>query len=164
MEIKKLNFTKITLTPVKILLLVGLSIVLTAGIVHATATFNENVVINGRLDVNNGNFKFVRTDNVQTSLTLINPDKQTQLKFNDPDDDRSYSMRLTPGPTPRLDFFDFSGPNPVVRNDLSIKTDTGKVGIGTNNPQEQLDVNGNIFLSGANAKILSNGDICIGAC
>lgn len=42
-----------------------------------------------------------------------------------------------------------------------VFTDDGKVGIGTRNPQEKLDINGNINLSG---NILSDGDICIGKC
>jgi len=50
-----------------------------------------------------------------------------------------------------------------------VKVGTGEVmrlvgsnvGIGTASPQEKLDVNGNIKLSG---NIVSDGDICIGAC
>ena len=37
----------------------------------------------------------------------------------------------------------------------------GNIGIGTNSPQEKLDVNGNIRLTG---NILPNGDLCIGVC
>jgi len=166
-----MNFLKISFTPVKALILVAITIVLTAGGVHATQIFNEDIVINGKLDVNNGlltvkdaGFKFDRTDNIQTGLRLINSDKQTSFMFEDPDDQTLYVFRVSPGPNGNVDYFDFSGANPVARVDISIKKATGQVGIGTQNPQEQLDVNGNIFLSGANAKILSNGDICIGAC
>ena len=47
------------------------------------------------------------------------------------------------------------------RVDISIRASNGNVGIGTNNPIEQLDVNGNIRLNG---NIVSPGDICIGSC
>jgi len=41
---------------------------------------------------------------------------------------------------------------------------TGNIGIDNALPQEKLDINGNIRLSGANSKIISTGDICIGTC
>ena len=48
-----------------------------------------------------------------------------------------------------------------ANTDLMFLENSGKVGFGVSNPSERLDVNGNIKLTG---NILSNGDICIGAC
>lgn len=40
---------------------------------------------------------------------------------------------------------------------------SGNIGLGTVNPEERLDVKGNIHLSDTNSKITANGDICIGS-
>ncbi len=139
-------------------------IIIAAGVSVGTAmaaTFNENVVINGKLTTNDAGFQFERTDNVQTTMRLINDDKQTVFQFEDPTELQKYLMRSTPGVAGNLEFLDFSGASPTARIDLAIERSSGNVGIGTGNPTEQLDVNGNIKLAG---NILSNGDICIGAC
>lgn len=47
------------------------------------------------------------------------------------------------------------------RTSFAVTTSNGFVGINDIAPAEQLSVNGNIKLTG---NILSNGDICIGAC
>ena len=139
-------------------------IVAVGGITFGTAmaaTFNEPLFVNGKLQVTNGGFIFERTDNVQTAMQLKNSDKQVTFQFSDPDDLQIYIIRNTPGPNGNFEFLDFSGAEPVGRVDLAIQRSTGNVGIGLQNPSEQLDVNGNIKLSG---NILSNGDICIGTC
>jgi len=48
-----------------------------------------------------------------------------------------------------------------ARTNLAVVTDTGFVGINTIAPTEQLDVNGNLHVSG---DITTTGDICIGSC
>jgi len=98
---------------------------------------------------------------IQSQVVLKNDVAQNSLYFVDSDSARTYVQRTTANGL-RMDWLDGSGP--PFRIDMSIRTDTGNIGLGQTNPQEKLDVNGNIFLSGANAKILSNGDICIGAC
>ena len=125
------------------------------------ATFNENVDITGRLQVVNGGFIFDRSDGVQTAMQLKNPTHQSTFSFTDPDDFQTYILRSTPGTSGTFDFLDFSGVSPVPRVDLTIDRSSGNIGVGKTGPTEQLDVDGNIKLSG---NILSNGDICIGAC
>ncbi len=131
------------------------------------ATFNENVVINGKLTVNDGGFQFERTDNVQTTMRLINDDKQTVFQFEDPTELQKYLMRSTPGVAGNLEFLDFSGASPTARIDLAIERSSGNVGIGTGNPNEQLDVNGNLKVQGdiLTTGIIKNpnGDLCLGS-
>ena len=142
-----------------------LSIIIIAGGISVGtamgATFNENVIINGKLTTNDAGFQFERTDNVQTTMRLINADKQAVFQFEDPDDLQKYLLRSTVGPSGNFEFLDFSGASPVARIDISIERSNGNVGIGTGTPTEQLDVNGNIKIAG---NLLSDGDICIGAC
>ncbi len=45
---------------------------------------------------------------------------------------------------------------------LSV-TNNGNVGIGTAIPDEKLEVNGNLKLTGSNGKITSDGDLCLGS-
>jgi len=125
------------------------------------ATFDENVIINGKLTVNDSGFQFTRTDNVQTTMRLINSDKQSVFQFEDPDDLQKYLLRSTPGPNGNFEFLDFSGAAPSARTDISIERSNGNVGIGLGNPSERLHVNGNIKLTG---NILPVGDLCIGTC
>lgn len=67
---------------------------------------------------------------------------------------QKYKIRIPDGST-RLDFVDVTGGfSPMVISN-------GKVGINFLNPQEVLDVNGNIRLTG---NIIPTGDICIGNC
>ena len=49
----------------------------------------------------------------------------------------------------------------ISGTDILYMDDSGKIGIGTSSPQERLDVNGNIRLTG---NIVSPNDICIGSC
>jgi len=72
-----------------------------------------------------------------------------------------YRIRLS-NDLGRLDF-SYKEP-PSAESIRMVITNTGNVGIGTVNPLEELDVNGDIRLSGANSKIISTGDICIGNC
>ena len=145
------------------LLLLAIFLIASAATVGtaAAAVFNENVDITGRLQVVDGGFIFERTDNVQTAMQLKNSDKQVTFSFIDTDDLQNYILRSTPGVSGTFDFLDFSGAVPVSRIDIQIDRQTGNVGIGTTGPTEQLDVGGNIKLSG---NILSDGDICIGTC
>jgi len=94
-------------------------------------------------------------------MQLVNSDKQTTFTFKDPDDNQIYLLKNTPGPNGRFNFADFSGVSPTTRVDLSIQRATGNIGIGTINPTELLDVNGNLRVRG---NIVSTGDICIGNC
>ena len=135
-----------------------------AGVITIGTAFADtftSVIVNGSLEVNNGEFKFERTDNIQTAMQLINSDKQTTFTFKDPDDNQRYLLKNTPGPNGRFNFVDFSGVSPTNRVDLSIQRATGNIGIGTIDPTELLDVNGNLRVRG---NIVSTGDICIGNC
>lgn len=123
---------------------------------------NGPTQINGVLDtfgnfkLNNGDFRYERTDGTQTSVRLLNPD-QTTFQFEDTDDNRIYFMRYSQDGG----LFDLGSVTDGGRNDFAINTTTGNVAIGHANPTEQLDVDGNIKLSG---NITSDGDICIGNC
>ena len=59
----------------------------------------------------------------------------------------------------KSDFFKYNKSN--ARTNLAITEDTGFVGINTITPTQQLDVNGNLHVSG---DITTTGDICIGTC
>jgi len=85
------------------------------------------------------------------------------LVFMADDDDATnnnpqYRMRLT-NDQGRLDF-SYREPPSAESIRMSI-TNTGNIGIGTVNPTELLDVNGNLRVRG---NIVSTGDICIGNC
>ncbi len=141
------------------------------GITVGTAiaqVYNENVTINGKLTVNDAGLQFERTDNVQTTMRLINDDKQTVFQFEDPTELQKYLIRSTVGTSGALEFLDFSGASPTPRIDMSIERSDGKVGIGTANPTQELDLVGNFKLSGdligvSGLKITPNGDLCLGA-
>ena len=130
-------------------------------IVNGESTLNGPATVNGLLRVNDAGFQFVRTDDVQTSMILVNSQRQSTFLFLDQDDNQRYLIRNTPGPDGRFQFLDNSGVNPTQRVDISIKRSTGNVGIGTGAPTELLDVNGNLRVRG---NIVSTGDICIGSC
>jgi len=158
--IKNLNLTKITFTPVTVLILVGLSIVLTTGIVyaaHTTTTHTGTVVIeaaepgtgnlqmkDGNLNVLSGRLFFSRAGSgLQSQIFLDNDNRQSTLNFQDSDSGRIYIQRYT-ADGKRFDFLDATGG--IGRVDLSIKTTTGNIGMGTTNPTSKLHVVGDLTL------------------
>ena len=124
-------------------------------------------VNNGLVDINNSGLRITRDDGTQTAISLINSQKQSSFIFEDPDDNLKYTMRYTPDGTSRFQFLDTAIPG-SPRVDLSINTITGFTGLGEPNPQQQLDVAGNIkvdgdVLSDGNLNIKPNGDLCLGS-
>jgi len=91
-------------------------------------------------------------------LDIQNEGKQNFVKFKNILTDHRYKFRVNNQDNFQL----FDATN--SRIDLHIDTSTGKIGIGNTAPQELLDVNGNIHLSGVNSKITSDGDLCLGSC
>ena len=142
--------------------------VLTIGTALASTDFNlpDGVPVNvndgdlnineGRFVLNNSTFIADRNDGAQTAFILRNEGKQSSFIFDDLDDLHKYSIRFTQDGA-RFELFDTTR----GQADIIIRTSDGNVGIGNNNPIEQLDVNGNIRLNG---NIVSPGDICIGSC
>ncbi len=95
----------------------------------------------------------------QSQLVLSNDVKQSAIYFDDSDSGKTYILRYKSDGL-RFDFVNWNVAN-VGSVDMSIQTATGNIGMGTTNPQEKLDVNGNIRLTG---NIVSPNDICIGNC
>ena len=110
----------------------------------------------GRLQILEGAFVYERTDGAQSALQIRNSGGQSSFLFNDLDDSKIYQIIYTSDGN----FFVLFDVN-RSESDLSITTATGNVGIGKIGAAEKLDVNGNIKLNG---NIVSDGDICIGAC
>jgi len=154
---------KIPILPILLAIIGGVSVLS----VSALTTFDSGAgetpvnVSGGNLNIIDGGMIFTRTDGIQTALTVRNVNAQTAVIFEDTDSSRSYVMRYTLDGL-RFDFLNLDAGVPRV--DLAIQTITGNIGMGTLSPTEKLDVNGNIHLSGANSKITSAGDICIGNC
>ena len=102
-------------------------------------TFNENVIVD-----NNG----------PTGLTIKADTGQANIQFSDVGT-RVFVFTMIDG-TGTFAIGDAT----AGFSRLAIDSE-GNVGIGTNNPAERLDVKGSIKLAG---NIVSDGDICIGAC
>jgi len=120
---------------------------------------NDNGDLNvngGKLRLNDAGFIADRSDGIQTAFRLLNSGKQTSFQFEDIDDTHVYVLRFSQG-AEAFELIDFTN----GRTNISIKTSDGNVGIGKQNPLEQLDVNGNIRLTG---NIVSPNNICIGNC
>lgn len=88
---------------------------------------------------------------------------QAGIQFNDDDTSgsgagASYRIRI-PGSGDRLEVVDQGAMPQQTR--LILQGGTGNFGIGSAGPQEKLDVDGNIRLTG---NIVSPNDICIGNC
>ncbi len=122
-----------------------------------------NINDGGDLNINDGRLRLFdstfiadRSDGVQTAFRLLNSGKQSSFQFEDIDDNHVYVIRFTQG-AESFELFDATN----NRADISVKASNGNVGIGKQNPLEQLDVNGNIRLNG---NIVSPTDICIGNC
>lgn len=137
---------------------------ITVGTAFAITTFDSDlgetpvVVDGGNVNIVDGGMIFTRTDGIQTVLVVRNDVAQTAIIFEDVDTGSQYILRHTSDGA-RFDFLDFDGA--AARVDLAIQRSTGNIGIGTVNPLEDLDVNGNIRLTG---NIVSPNDICIGNC
>ena len=142
--------------------------VITFGTAFAATDFSppDGTPVNvngGDLNINNGRLILLdstliadRSDGVQTAFRLLSTGKQASIQFEDIDDNHIYVIRFTQG-AKSFELFDATN----NRADISVNTSNGNVGIGKQNPLEQLDVNGNIRLNG---NIVSPTDICIGNC
>jgi len=127
------------------------------GTSYAIVTHADQVDILGNMNIINANMETVRADGFDTGNGLRNTGGANIFQFWDVDNNQVNRLILTEDGS-EFDFFDVTH----ARKDIVIKTASGNVGIGNQvDPQEKLDVLGNIKLSG---NIVSNGDICIGAC
>jgi len=128
------------------------------GTVYALIVHNDAVNVNGNLKVVNGNTIGVRTDGGDIGNVLKNSGAANVFSFNDLDDDQIYRFKLV-GDGSEFQFLDYTHSN---RRDLTIKTATGNIGINEPNPQEKLDIGGNLHVR--DGIITADGDICIGTC
>ena len=140
-----------------LIIIVGVSV----GSASALIVHGENVIVQGTLKVTAGELAVERTG-APSSITVQNDGFSNTIKFSDltTGQEQIFQFRQV-GTGERLDIFD------VTNNKIFLSADagTGNIGIGgQTSPQEQLDVKGNIHLSGVTAKITADGDICIGAC
>jgi hypothetical protein len=139
------------LVPLLLVLGIGVSTAL-AETIWNTGNFN-NI---GFFTVRNGSVT-VQNDQGGSAIGVQNGiGASNAIKFWDIDDNQIFQFRQ-PNHGQNLDIIDITN-NKIA---LSVKAGNGNVAIGHANPTEELDVNGDIKLSG---NILSNGDICIGTC
>jgi hypothetical protein len=141
-----------------VVLFLAISIALAGsiGTSYALITHNDNVNINGNLQVIEGNLVVSKTGGGDSGLSVKNSGGSAVFQFNDVDDSQVYRFKLNKlGDS--FQFIDASS----ARTDMTIKLNNGNIGIGTTNPQERLDINGNLRVQG---NITTNGDICIGSC
>jgi len=123
----------------------------------AMIVHNENVRVNGQFKVDGGSVTVQRTG-ATSALVVQNDGSANIVKFSDLTTGQEQIFHLRQiAAGDRLDIFDST--NNGVR--IAILAPSGNVGIGTTTPAEQLDVNGNIRLTG---NIVSPNDICIGNC
>jgi len=144
-------------------LIASIAVAATIGTVYAFDCGPPCNVTNGNIRVDNGDVMIVRNDALTSKIFLKNDNSRaTLLTMRNTVADQSYHIRLSADGS-QFDWFDQTN----SRVDLVIKTADGKIGIGTQNPAEQLDVKGNIKLSGppgVERTITADGDICIGNC
>jgi len=145
--------------------------VITVGTAFAATTFDSSLgetpvtITGGNLNLVNGEIITTRNDGFDTRLNLFsNAGGQAAIKFRDIDDGQIYHVRLSPGG----EQFEFLDGNDFSR-DLVLKTATGNIGMGLGNPQERLDVDGNIrargdLITDTGVIRTTTGDICIGNC
>jgi len=118
-------------------------------------------ILDGNIDVLSGRmFMSNAGTGKQSMLVLDNDLRQSAIYFDDSDSDRTYILSHRPDGL-RFDLVNWNAATSAARIDMSIQTATGNIGMGTTNPQEKLDVDGNIRLTG---NIVSPTDICIGNC
>jgi hypothetical protein len=120
------------------------------GTAYAVPTIFDDTV-----KISEGNL-VVERDNNFPSITVQTNTQVPVIQLKDIDAPQVYQLQLKANGD-RFEIRDQTTP----RTSFAIVTDSGFVGINTIAPSEQLDVNGNLKLSG---NITSSGDICIGSC
>jgi hypothetical protein len=137
--------------------IISLVLVGTIGTSYALIVHNEAVNIEGNLQVIDGNLIVTKSGGGDSGLSVKNSGGSAVFQFTDVDDTQTYRFKLNKDGS-NFQFIDAT----AGRTDLAVKLDTGNVGIGEVNPQEKLDVGGNLHVRDGN--ITSDGDICIGNC
>ena len=125
---------------------------------YATVTHADNTNILGQLTVVDGNLVVQHTDGGDGGFSTRALGAQNVFQFIETSGGQVYRFVLNDDGS-EFAMRDFTHGN---RGDLVIKTATGNVGVGEANPQERLDVGGNLHVR--DGTITSDGDICIGAC
>jgi len=129
--------------------MIAVLVSVTVGNAMALILLDDTVKVTGEM--------VVQRDTGPSAITVQNNQGfSNAIKFWDVDDSQVFQFRLI-GTGDRLDILDVTN----NRIGVSMLSSNGNVGINNVNPTEQLDVTGNIKLSG---NIVSNGDICIGTC
>jgi hypothetical protein len=138
------------------------------GTVYAVQVFNENVIVNGDLKVTTGSATVDRPSATSAIVVQNAGDFENVIKFNHyaAGEGQIFQFRQTPQGD-RLDVADITH----NRNIIAMSATNGYVGIGNSvlSPTEQLDVGGNIKLSGSikspgTLKLIpASGDVCIGS-
>jgi len=133
---------------------------ITFGSVYAVQNFVEPVnVIGDTLRVIDGDFVVTRTDGQNSFWTIKNDGRAGVLNYHLVDDLKKFQLIfLEDGSRFSMRYIDDT--NPSVEY-FSVLSSNGNVGIADITPEEKLDVNGNIRLTG---NIVSPNDICIGNC
>ena len=146
--------------------------VITVGTAFAATTFDSGAgatpvqIIGGNLLLTNGEIQTVRNDGFSSRLVFkSDAGGSALLRFHDVDDNQVYHIRLTSGGE-QLEYIDLTH---GFRRDLVLKTNTGNIGMGVSNPQENLDVSGNIrargdLITDTGVIRTTSGNICIGTC
>jgi len=125
---------------------------------YATVTHADNTNILGQLTVVDGNLIVQHTDGGDGGFSTRALGAQNVFQFIETSGGQVYRFVLSADGS-EFALRDFTHAN---RGDIVIKTATGNVGVGEANPQERLDVGGNLHVR--DGTITADGDICIGAC
>ena len=144
----------------KTLFLVLIAIIVVTGSIgtsYALVTHGEAVNIFGQLQVVDSNMVVTRTDGSDTGLSVKNSGAANVFQFFDVDDNQVYRFKLNADGN-SFTFLDAT----AGQNNLVVQLPSGNIGIGEDNPQERLDVGGDLHVR--DGTITADGDICIGAC
>jgi len=144
--------------PTYVIIVIIIAVGVTIGNATALVVHNEDTRITGELVVDGGTVTSQRTGTTSAIVVQNDGTFENAIKFNHfkSGEEQIFQIRQVPAGS-RLEIVDISN-NKVG---VAILASSGNIGIGTQNPVEQLDVAGNIHLTG---NIVSPNDICIGNC
>ena len=126
-----------------------------AGVITVGTAFNDTFT-DAFAVIFTGEDVFVIQPSGSATITVNSAAGTPNIKLVDSDDGQKWQFRIVSDGS-RMDIKHMT----TQTTNISILSSNDNVGIRNTNPQESLDVNGNIRLTG---NIVSPNDICIGNC